>query len=292
MSITWVCECKLWKNPIPKEKVLTLYEITQDVGADRGFLFSESGFQSGAIRATKNTNITLSSLDELKDWITEDLQELTLIKFLKLVTQIRKKVKKGWIDDLKNPKFIEDIDFDKCLLIDGNLMYMSLEIQKALNSEWPVHIRGLSEQSVVYYDITHLNQILEKVITEVENTIVPIEFRIKENISSIVALRIDFIDAIEALIIAGEFQLFDKQKPLEDKTKITLEKMKKIGKIAPELEKRSAGSLKKEINKMMDELINTIYLYLSYNQANVCEWNESIGEIKVRIDKIRNIDEL
>ena len=62
----WVVECKYWKTNIPKEKVLALYAIVQDVGADRGFLLSETGFQSGAIRASKSTNITLSSLEHLK----------------------------------------------------------------------------------------------------------------------------------------------------------------------------------------------------------------------------------
>ncbi len=292
LSISWVCECKLWKNPIPKEKVLTLYEITKDIGADRGFLFSESGFQSGAIRATKNTNITLSSIDELREWIGEELQELTLLKFLKLVGSIRKEVKKGWIDDLKNPRFIENMDFDTCVLIDGKLMYMSLEIQKALNNDWPVYINGLSDQNVVCNDIEQLNMILEKVITEIQDAIVSIELKINENISNIKTLRNAFIGAIEDLIIAGEFQLFDEQESLEKKAKITLGKMKKIGKIAPELNKISAGTLKKEINKMMDLLIDTIYLYLSSNQVAVEEWNESIYKVKSQINLIRNVKEL
>ena len=62
----WIAECKFWKTNIPKDKVLILQNIVQDVGADRGFLLSEVGFQSGAIRASRNSNITLSSLDDLK----------------------------------------------------------------------------------------------------------------------------------------------------------------------------------------------------------------------------------
>ena len=41
----WVVECKHWKTNIPKEKVLALIAIVQDVGADRGFLLSETGFE-------------------------------------------------------------------------------------------------------------------------------------------------------------------------------------------------------------------------------------------------------
>ena len=66
IAFRWVVECKHWKTNVPKEKLMALISIVQDVGADRGFLLSETGFQSGAIRAARNTNITLSSLDDLK----------------------------------------------------------------------------------------------------------------------------------------------------------------------------------------------------------------------------------
>jgi hypothetical protein len=47
----WVIECKSWKRPVPKERVLTFLGIVDDAGAERGLLFSESGFQTGAVRA-------------------------------------------------------------------------------------------------------------------------------------------------------------------------------------------------------------------------------------------------
>ncbi|MVF25048.1 restriction endonuclease [Methylocaldum sp. BRCS4] len=65
IDFTWVVECKAWKSNVPKEKVMVLTSIVQDVGADRGFLLSEVGFQSGAIRAAQNSNITLTSIEEL-----------------------------------------------------------------------------------------------------------------------------------------------------------------------------------------------------------------------------------
>lgn len=65
IKFSWVIECKAWKTNIPKEKVMALTSIVQDVGADRGFLLSEVGFQSGAIRAAKTSNITLTSLQDL-----------------------------------------------------------------------------------------------------------------------------------------------------------------------------------------------------------------------------------
>lgn len=63
----WLIECKSWKRRVPKERVLTFRGVVEDIGADRGLLFSESGFQAGAIYAAQNTNITLTSLAEFED---------------------------------------------------------------------------------------------------------------------------------------------------------------------------------------------------------------------------------
>ncbi len=65
-DITWLVECKCWKTPVNKLHVLALREIVSDVGADRGILLSESGFQSGAIEAANLTNIQLTSLEGMQ----------------------------------------------------------------------------------------------------------------------------------------------------------------------------------------------------------------------------------
>jgi restriction system protein len=58
----WIVECKLWRRRVDKVHVLALGNIVQDVGADRGIMLSESGFQAGAILAAGHANITLTSL--------------------------------------------------------------------------------------------------------------------------------------------------------------------------------------------------------------------------------------
>jgi hypothetical protein len=77
-DVRWVVECKDWKSNVPKEKVLALQAITQDVGADRGFLLSETGFQAGAVRCAHNTNITLASLEDLREQTKAYMIEATL----------------------------------------------------------------------------------------------------------------------------------------------------------------------------------------------------------------------
>src|SRR5690606_19628274 len=98
---------------------------------------------------------------------------------------------------------IEDIEFDTCVLIDGQLMYMSLEIQKALNSNWPIYISRLSKPTVRCTEIMQLNMILDEEIKEIQDTVVPIKKKIRENNSRISTLRNSFIKSIDDLIVVG-----------------------------------------------------------------------------------------
>lgn len=65
-DLIWLVEAKNWKSNINKSQVLTLRSIVDDIGADRGFIISSSGFQSGAIEAAQNTNVKLKTFEEMK----------------------------------------------------------------------------------------------------------------------------------------------------------------------------------------------------------------------------------
>ncbi len=77
-DITWVVECKYWKHPVNKLHVLGLREIVSDVGADRGILLSESGFQSGAFEAANLTNIELTSLANMRENASHSIYAMRL----------------------------------------------------------------------------------------------------------------------------------------------------------------------------------------------------------------------
>lgn len=74
VEVLWVVECKLWQSRVKKEKVATLVAICEDIGADRGLLMSQNGFQSGAIQMANGRNITLSSLEDLRVNTLEEMQ--------------------------------------------------------------------------------------------------------------------------------------------------------------------------------------------------------------------------
>jgi hypothetical protein len=65
-DVTWLVECKHWKAPVSKLHVLALREIVSDLGADRGILLCEAGFQSGAIEAANLTNVQVTSLERVR----------------------------------------------------------------------------------------------------------------------------------------------------------------------------------------------------------------------------------
>jgi Restriction endonuclease len=63
----WVVECKRYDtSKVSKDKVLTLASIIEDVGAHAGFILSETGFQSGAVKSAHKTNIELTNLRDLQ----------------------------------------------------------------------------------------------------------------------------------------------------------------------------------------------------------------------------------
>jgi hypothetical protein len=94
VPMLWVTECKLWNRAVTKEKVSALKDIVNDLGADRGLLVSEKGFQSGAVRLAAAKNITLSSLDELranaaKQVISTEGAEIRLWSIMRVLMRFR-----------------------------------------------------------------------------------------------------------------------------------------------------------------------------------------------------------
>jgi hypothetical protein len=82
LDMTWLVECKAWKSAVPKEKVFALRTIVDDTGADRGFIMAEHGYQSGALEATRLTNIFLTSIADLKETLSFELGLARLKKLL------------------------------------------------------------------------------------------------------------------------------------------------------------------------------------------------------------------
>jgi len=77
-DVVWIVECKDWARAVTKLHVLALREIVADMGADRGILLSESGFQSGAVEAAALTNVHVTSLANLRKTASAEITAMRL----------------------------------------------------------------------------------------------------------------------------------------------------------------------------------------------------------------------
>lgn len=73
ITVQWLVECKLWKTPVTKLHIIAFRQIVTDIGADRGIILSESGFQSGSLEAAQLTNLHLCSFRNLQDSSARDV---------------------------------------------------------------------------------------------------------------------------------------------------------------------------------------------------------------------------
>jgi len=68
-----IVECKFWRRPIPQEKVFSLNTVVEDIGADRGYLISEIGVQSGAAEYLSHpSNVRALTFEEFKSIVAND----------------------------------------------------------------------------------------------------------------------------------------------------------------------------------------------------------------------------
>jgi len=88
----WVVECKLWARPVGNDRVAVLADTVADVGADRGVLLSESGFQAGAVRRASQSNITLSSLSDMRANAADEAAQLTMNVMLGRIVKLEERL--------------------------------------------------------------------------------------------------------------------------------------------------------------------------------------------------------
>jgi len=92
LELFWVVECKWRRRRVEKLHVTALAEIVRAVGADRGVLLSEVGFQAGAVRMAHRSNVTLTSVAELREEAAEELLTLRLGESRLRLAQMRERL--------------------------------------------------------------------------------------------------------------------------------------------------------------------------------------------------------
>lgn len=103
LKIAWIVECKFWNRAVGKEKVMALKSIVDDIGADRGVILSERGFQSGATRAATKTNVMLTSLIDLRRTAESEMLSLLIARLeIKFIT-VRNSLSSLYINETHGP---------------------------------------------------------------------------------------------------------------------------------------------------------------------------------------------
>jgi restriction system protein len=184
-DVTWLVECKYWKNAVSKLHVLGLREIVVDVGADRGILLSEAGFQSGAIEAANLTNVHVTSLAQLRLSASGDIYAMRLRELFDRTEKCRQRywdipkddrIEHGLRSYVGVPGYsgYHVIDYCSDLLAKAFRGVFPLEVENLLSSAYPD----------IPYEFTTPNEVVEELellISELESKLDTYENGSKDN---------------------------------------------------------------------------------------------------------------
>jgi Restriction endonuclease len=150
----WIIECKKWRRPVPKERVLTFIGIINDVGADRGLLFAESGFQAGAIRVAKNTNLTLTSLTDFQQNSEDELASIRIRSLEERAAALGQKFLSIWELDESDREAVlsryvgppDMLGRSAPITVMARLSQMREALEAARYGKWPVVYYALDDE--------------------------------------------------------------------------------------------------------------------------------------------------
>lgn len=162
ISFTWVVECKAWKSNVSKEKVAALISIVQDVGADRGFLLSEEGFQSGALRMAERSNVTLTSLADLGTVVGDKgvvAQVASLHLRIHQAQERLRSIKRARYDDEFYPPVMEPL---------GKISLLTMAIDDVIRGELPTPYTPYGPGQQFANTLEEMLVVADRIISEAE----------------------------------------------------------------------------------------------------------------------------
>lgn len=277
VGIIWVIECKLWNTAIPKEKVLALAQVASDVGADRAFLLSESGFQAGAIRVAQNTNITLTSLQELFDSAREELHKRELLVITQKVHRLQQEMHDFFILDNGSPGPPAGADRESFLdLLAVVFELNSISLPRAQAGDFPVRMStdvSLTQFSDIETFIAYARRELERVVTWVTAAKQDVDNvrKLAGQLFSKFAHEVgDFLDRSEAIVLADGAENID-----QNQLSLALDCMRRVGNRAEELRTSVSGRALNALSRVMRALIDGPYLFLAQMRCEDRQWRKS-----------------
>jgi hypothetical protein len=208
VKVLWIVECKFWRARVPKEKVLALHQIAQDVGADRAFLFSERSFQPGAVAAAGSTNISLTSLAELRDIVCDEMAQLQLRTALMRLSAYDKRAKAASSDEHGDLNPISGIDFDEALYLSGCCLFLERAAAKGIAGDFPVALTEVStSRSVMFADAPSLAARLAVEVDQLQGRILGLEADARQATANLANDATAFVESVYLLLQVSEHAL-------------------------------------------------------------------------------------
>lgn len=159
-SLKWIVEAKKWNKKVSKLHVMALRQIVDDIGADKGFIISEVGFQKGAFEAANKSNIELLSFTELKALSNFTMHNVILDNYMDRVNLVvsryfahSKKIREKY--DLKAG--IENIGYFSAYIL---LIRIVQTIKKGKRNEYPIEGMSLMNEQFGEKKIDDFNQLI------------------------------------------------------------------------------------------------------------------------------------
>lgn len=296
IEIKWIVECKLWNSPVTKEKVLALHQIIQDVGADRGVLLSESGFQAGAVQAATATNITLSSLDELREHSKEEKAQFELSGISKRLALLDSRLRPLVYDDEGSPfPYHPTIPRKDVISTMGSLFEIRIVLPRVYAREFPVHLGRRKGQHTRIPDI-------DEFVRTVDATLNRLQIEVEDHLHQANACQEEatvlgnsLADAVDRLLEVAEAALFDTSvgsEEFETRRMRALEAMEEVGRLSGDLKPLADSELLNETRQLMRLLIDGVYLHLAQPSIERDVWDQTrdgvIGKLHAFRDFLDN----
>lgn len=275
VGILWIVECKLWKASVRKEQAMTLVQIAQDVGADRAFLLSESGFQAGALSAVQNTNVTLIDLQGLIAAADEDIRRRVLGQLRVETVRLEDHLRGHLFDARGDSPSLKAADLDEVTTLLGACFDMGLAISNALAERYPVRLSGLlgdREQALARPDDL-INALLCD-LAEVSDRAAKLDAATRVRHAQLLEQASRLADEVEALVEAGDaaFAIPFDDPGRDARLAQCLTPIKAIGALTEDLRPFLGPKLFTQVRTLRQGLIDGVYLVLATPAADRAAW--------------------
>jgi hypothetical protein len=286
LKITWIVECKLWRTPIPKEKVLALHQIAQDVGADRAFLFSENSFQPGAVSAARSTNISLLSLPALRETVRDDLTQLQLRAVLRRLPSLERSARYGFTNEDGSLRRTNPANFDESISLGGCCLFLERAAVRGLVGEFPVYVTAVDiSKPEEFSNATDLAGFLVRELDEIERRLANLD----PSDTELTADTMSFLTSVRSLLDASEEVLTgpsSSDPQFEAQRYHSLALMKAVGQTSEILRLRGKPRFQQALRVVMKHLIDTVYLDLTKASVSEDQWGATRGQTQRLLDQL------